>query len=287
MTAPRDLVAAAADELYGLEPGGFVARRDELVREARAVRDREAAAAIKALRRPTLGAWYVNVAARARLTALHDLLRLGRDLRAAQADADVPLLRDLAGRRGALERRVLADLTAHLAELGVTAAPAALEEVRTTLAAALADPDAEAAVLAGRLDRPLVYGGFGGGGFGGEGFGGGTNASGSGAAPSGGVAVAKAEAEARRAAEAAVKAARVRHTRAVTAADRAAAVLAEVIDQLAEVADQVAKLERRRDDLAREAAATQAELEAAEAQVTAAEQRLSPGRPGPRRWSAT
>lgn len=282
MTAPPDLVAAAADELYGLEPGGFVARRDELVREARAVRDREAAAAIKALRRPTLGAWYVNVAARARLTALHDLLRLGRDLRAAQADADVPLLRDLAGRRGALERRVLADLTAHLAELGVTAAPAALEEVRTTLAAALADPDAEAAVLAGRLDRPLVYGGFGGGGFGG-----GTGASGSGAGPTGGVAAAKAEAESRRAAEAAVKAARVRHTRAVTAADRAAAVLAEVIDQLAEVADQVAKLERRRDDLAREAAAAQAELEAAEAQVTAAEQRLSPGRPGPRRWSAT
>lgn len=251
MSAPSDPVAAAADELYGLPPDRFVARRDELARAARTAGDREAAGAIKALRRPTLGAWYVNGAVRAGLAALHDLVRLGRELRDAQAAGDVTRLRELAGRRGAVERRVLADLTAHLAGQGVGATPAALEEVRATLAAALADPDAEAAVLAGRLDRPLTYAGFGGGV--------GPGATSQAVADTPRADAARIEA-ARREAEAAAKAARVRHTRAVTAADRAAAALAEVTDQLA-------ALERRRDDLARAAEAALAEVAAAEAEL--------------------
>ncbi len=154
-------LAEAADALYGGDPDDFVARRDALAKEARARKDRELAAAIKALRRPTVGAWFVNLAVRAGLTSLRELLRLGRELRAAQADLDFARVVALGSRRADVERRVLADLRAHLTHLGVAVSPAALEEVRSTLRAALTDADAAAAVEAGRLARPLEYGGLG------------------------------------------------------------------------------------------------------------------------------
>ena len=152
---------AATEELFAGSPAGFVARRDELAKQARASGDRAPAAAIKGLRRPTVGAWYLNVASRAGLTSLWEFLRLGRQLRQTQADGDFAALRELAVRRGPLESRVLRDLAGHLAQLGVTATPAGLDEARVTLSAALADPAVDALVTAGRLDRPFVYAGFG------------------------------------------------------------------------------------------------------------------------------
>lgn len=152
---------SATDELYAGQPADFVARRDELAKRARASGNRVLASEIRALRRPTLGAWYLNVASRAGLTSLHELLGLGRDLRETQASGNFAALRELALRRGPLVTRVLRDLTAHLAQLGVTATAAGLEEVRTTLGAALADPAVDHEVRSGRLDRPHTYGGFG------------------------------------------------------------------------------------------------------------------------------
>ena len=152
-------LAEVAEELYAGDPDAFVARRDALAKEARARKDRALAAEIGRLRRPTVGAWYVNLAVRDGLTSLRELLRLGRELRAAQAELDFGRVVALGPRRADVERRVLADLGAHLGTLGLTASPAALEEVRSTLRAALTDPDAAAAVESGRLARPLEYGG--------------------------------------------------------------------------------------------------------------------------------
>ena len=152
---------AVRTELYGGAPADFVARRDELAKEARADGDRELATAIKALRRPTVGAWYLNVAAAAGLTSRRELLELGRELRETQAAGDFAALRDLAARRGPLVTRVLRDLTAHLAQVGLTTTDSGLDEVRTTLGAALADPAVDAQVRAGRVDRAHTYGGFG------------------------------------------------------------------------------------------------------------------------------
>ncbi|HEY3408777.1 MAG TPA: hypothetical protein VGK53_11460 [Propionicimonas sp.] len=160
MTEPRGLDAVSA-ELYGGMPADFVTRRDELAKQARGDGDRELAAAIKALRRPTVGAWYLNVAAAAGLTSLRELLDLGRELRETQAAGDFAALRELAARRGPLVARVLRDLTAHLAQVGVTVTGNGLDEVRTTLGAALADPAVDQLVRSGRVDRPLSYGGFG------------------------------------------------------------------------------------------------------------------------------
>lgn len=160
MTEPSG--SEAPDELYANPPGEFVARRDALAGQARAAGDRARAAAIKALRRPSVGAWYLNTAARAGLVSLRELLRLGDDLRAAQAGGEIATLRDLAARRGPLVSRVVRDVTAHLAQLGVAATPAGLDEVRATLAAALADPEVADLVVRGRLDRRHDYSGFGG-----------------------------------------------------------------------------------------------------------------------------
>ncbi|MGV8910832.1 MAG: hypothetical protein ACOH1Y_17800 [Propionicimonas sp.] len=151
----------ASEELYSGAPAGFVARRDELAKQARGNGDRRLAEAIKALRRPTVGAWYLNLAARAGLTSLRELLDFGGELRHTQAAGDFAALRDRVARRGPMLARVLRDLTAHLATVGIPTTSTGLDEVRTTLGAALADPAVDAAVRAGRLDRPHTYGGFG------------------------------------------------------------------------------------------------------------------------------
>lgn len=150
--------AGAVDALYAGDPADFVAGRDALIKQARARKDRPLAADLKRLRRPTVGAWYVNLAMRAGLTSLREWLKLGRELRDAQAALDFPRVVALGPRRAELERRVLADLAAHLGQLGVTVSAPALEEVRSTLRAALTDADAAAAVASGRLERPLEYG---------------------------------------------------------------------------------------------------------------------------------
>ena len=81
-------VDAAADELYGLEPSAFVARRDELASQARAEKRRNVAAAIKKLQRPVVSAWYLNLAARDKLVSLVAYLRFARDLHDARAAHD-------------------------------------------------------------------------------------------------------------------------------------------------------------------------------------------------------
>ena len=152
---------AITDELYEGSPAAFVARRDELAKQARSSGDRVLATAIKALRRPTVGAWYLNLASRGGLTSLRELVRLGRHLRQTQESGDFATLRELAAQRGPLESRVLRDIAAHLAGLGLTATPAGLDEARVTFGAVLADPAVEALLTSGRLDRPFAYAGFG------------------------------------------------------------------------------------------------------------------------------
>ena len=153
--------AAEIDALYAGDPSAFVAGRDALAKRVKAAGEKDAAAAIKGLRRPSVGAWYANIAARSSLVSLREWLALGAEIRDAQARLDLRLVGELGTRRAGLEERVVRDLAAHLGALGLTASPAGLEELRGTLRAALADPAASAAVASGRLERSLSYAGFG------------------------------------------------------------------------------------------------------------------------------
>ena len=79
------LVEQAAEDLYGLPPGEFTRARDARVKELRK-EDRDAADAIKGLRKPTVAAWALNQLARRRPKDLARLLKAGEELRAAQEE---------------------------------------------------------------------------------------------------------------------------------------------------------------------------------------------------------
>jgi hypothetical protein len=154
-------VAEAADELYGLAPGDFTAARDEKARQLRAAGQRDEAAAIKKLARPTASAWLVNQLARTAPLQMTRLYELGTDLQEAQRALAGDRLRELSVQR----RQVVSDLVAAAGDLAVRADQSAsdvvLGEVRATLEAALADADARTAVQSGQLAKALAYAGLG------------------------------------------------------------------------------------------------------------------------------
>ncbi|HEX6459560.1 MAG TPA: hypothetical protein VF032_11635, partial [Thermoleophilaceae bacterium] len=61
---PPSVPEEQLDALYGLPLEEFTPRRDELSKELRAAGSRDAAAWVKALRKPTAAAWLVNQLAR-------------------------------------------------------------------------------------------------------------------------------------------------------------------------------------------------------------------------------
>ena len=74
----------AADQLYVVAPSDFVHRRNELAAEAQRSGDKATAAAIKQLRKPTLGAWLANLLVHEATDQIDELLHLGETLRHAQ-----------------------------------------------------------------------------------------------------------------------------------------------------------------------------------------------------------
>lgn len=151
-----------ADELYALPPAQFTPARDAHVQQARQDGDATAAKSIASLRRPTVNAWLVNLLALKRSGLVADLFELGDALREAQRQLNGAALRDLSARR----REVLDSLLAQVRQLAVehgvaSPAPAALNEVKDTLAAALADDEVAGQVRAGRMLKTVSYAGFG------------------------------------------------------------------------------------------------------------------------------
>jgi hypothetical protein len=150
-----------AVELYLVPPAGFVAARDQLVRQARAAGHRDLARELQALRRPTLSAWLVNALARHQRPRMQELFALGRELRQAQTRLDADRLRRLPGEREELVAELLDWVRRHAADAGVHATEVALAEVEATLQAGLVDLAAAAAVMSGQLARPMAHAGFG------------------------------------------------------------------------------------------------------------------------------
>lgn len=146
-------------DLYALPPEGFTAARDAQARQARKDGDPAGAAALAALRRPSVAARAVNALVRQEPDLLAQLLDLGVELAQAQAAGQGDALRALGEQRRALVEAV-ADRAA--AATGRALGPGARAEVVATLEAALADPPSAQAVRSGRLVRALSFAGFGG-----------------------------------------------------------------------------------------------------------------------------
>jgi hypothetical protein len=154
-------LAEVAARLYDLTPEEFTAARNEAVAAARKAGDRELAKDIAALRRPTVGAWMVNLLAHRRPDLIGELLELGAALRAAQRNLRGDDLRELSTNRRAMISALARESRALAVAAGRDSATLPVPEVESTLTAALADDDVAELVRLGQLSRPVEYAGFG------------------------------------------------------------------------------------------------------------------------------
>ncbi|MFI0470225.1 hypothetical protein ACH347_39680 [Saccharopolyspora sp. 5N102] len=150
-----------ARELYAADPAEFIPARDRHAAAAAERGDRDLAAQLKKLRKPTAAAWAVNLLASRDPRGVTELLELGEKLRTAQRELRGDDLRSLAADRN----RLLREITGRAAELveqhGHRLTESTRQQVEQTLTAALSDPEAGRAVRAGTLTKALEYSGFG------------------------------------------------------------------------------------------------------------------------------
>lgn len=148
-------------ELYAGSWEGFIGRRSELAAAIRSSGDRAAAKAVAALRKPTRGAWLVNLLVSREPDQVAEVFALGEELARAHRDADAAEMRRLSSMRGA----VLDSLTQRAIglgrEQGYSANDTVGREVAETLQAAMADPALADKVLEGTLVATMRAAGFG------------------------------------------------------------------------------------------------------------------------------
>jgi hypothetical protein len=149
----------AVEELYANPTAEFTARRKTLSVAARSGGDRELAARIAALRKPTLAADTLNRLVRTAPEAMQELLDLGTDLRAAEKALDAVALRELSTTR----RGLVNDLTQLAFDITEQRAPSGStrDEVLGTLNAALADQQVADRLMSGALVTQARWDGFG------------------------------------------------------------------------------------------------------------------------------
>jgi hypothetical protein len=154
------------DELYGLPLDQFVPERTALARELRKAGERDRAAEVAALKKPSVAAWAVNQLVRTQRKAVAELFEAGDALRAAQEDVlagrgDGQSLRAAGERERAGVDTLAAAARGLLSSEGHDLSPTTIERVADTLQAAALDDGAREQVSEGRLERELRHVGLG------------------------------------------------------------------------------------------------------------------------------
>ena len=154
------------DDLYGLPLDRFIPERTALARDLRSRKERDDAAAVAALRKPSVAAWAVNQLMRSQGSAVADLFAAGDALRGAQADllagrGDGRTLRAAGERERAAVDTLVDAARGLLTTEGHELSPAVVERVADTLHAAALDDAAREQVREGRLERELRHVGLG------------------------------------------------------------------------------------------------------------------------------
>jgi hypothetical protein len=150
-----------AEELYGLDPGQFTPVRTAREKEAKAAGDRDLAAQIKALRKPSVSAWLANQLIRERKDQLEPLLALGEQLRELQASVSADQLREFTQQRHRLVYALAQEARSLGHQRGIAISDDVARELEQTLHSALGDAGAAEALRVGRLTSGLRYAGFG------------------------------------------------------------------------------------------------------------------------------
>lgn len=162
MTERKACIETDLDQVFAAEPSQFVAVRDALVRRLRNGGDREAAAAVAKLRKPTAVAWALNQLSRREGGQVEALLRqderLGELMQSGQRGAE---LRSATEERRDIVRGLARVASAILAGAGHKPTPASSEKIFQTLQAVATDAEAREALRRGRLSGDVRPSGFG------------------------------------------------------------------------------------------------------------------------------
>ncbi|MGH3348332.1 MAG: hypothetical protein ACRDO4_15240 [Nocardioides sp.] len=141
------------DELYALPLGEFTPARDAKAKELKGT---DRAAPVKALKKPSLAAWVVNLLVRRDAAQVDQVLSLGAALRDAAAGMDGDELRNLTKQRRQLTAAVTTGARALAASAGVKVTQAVADQVEATLTAAMVDARCADAVRSGLLVTALA-----------------------------------------------------------------------------------------------------------------------------------
>lgn len=153
-----DELLEVADELYGLALPDFTPARDARVK---ALKGTDLAAPVKALRKPSLAAWVVNLLVRRDGEQVGRILEVGASLREAQAAMSGDDLRALTRQRRQVTAAITQQARSLAAESGVKVTPAVADQVEATLTAAMLDERCAQAVRSGLLVTALSTTGVG------------------------------------------------------------------------------------------------------------------------------
>ncbi|MET3175880.1 UNVERIFIED_ORG: hypothetical protein ABIB52_003749 [Arthrobacter sp. UYCu721] len=147
-------LAAIAFELYALPFDDFVAARTAAAKAA-VGSGKELHAAVKALPKPSVAAWAVNMLAIHEPGVLAQLAELGQRMRSAQASFDAAALRELARERRTLLGTAVDTARSVAERRGRIISATIAADVERTLQAMTADEGATAAVQSGLLVQAL------------------------------------------------------------------------------------------------------------------------------------
>jgi hypothetical protein len=147
---------AALDRLYAAARDRFTAERDALAKQLKTT-DKEAAAAVKTLRRPAVTAWALNQVARTEPDEIAALLEADALLsRSQRGGAGRQALAEAARTRREIIGRLVAAASRTLAEAGHPDSPANRDRIARTLAAVAVDAEGREALSRGRLTGDLT-----------------------------------------------------------------------------------------------------------------------------------
>lgn len=147
-------LAGIANALYALPLDEFIASRAAAAKEAAGGAE-GLQAAVRALPKPSVAAWAVNMLAAHQPDILAQLNELGGRMRAAQSALDAAGMRDLGRERRAMLASAVNAASSVASEHGRRISGAVATAVEETLRAVTADEGAAAAAMSGRLLQVL------------------------------------------------------------------------------------------------------------------------------------
>lgn len=163
MTSPDpalDALWEVADRLYGLPADHFTAARDAAAKDAAAGGDKALAARVRALRRPAVAAWAVNLLVRHDAAQVDAALDVGAGLREAAGALDAEQLRALTRQRRQLTAAMATTARGLARDGGVRLTGASTEQVEGVLTAAMLDARAADVVRTGQLLKAFTVTGL-------------------------------------------------------------------------------------------------------------------------------